>query len=50
MFGKEWNFRVTLRTTPGETVGVVGNCQELGNWNHENGILLTKSVVNSSDG
>ncbi|KZS21732.1 Glycerophosphocholine phosphodiesterase GPCPD1 [Daphnia magna] len=50
MFGREWNFRVTLRTTPGECVGVVGNCNQLGNWNHQNGILLSKSIVNSSDG
>ncbi|XP_046443708.1 glycerophosphocholine phosphodiesterase GPCPD1-like [Daphnia pulex] len=50
MFGREWNFRVTLRTTPGECVGVVGNCHQLGNWNHQNGILLTKSIINSSDG
>lgn len=50
MLGKEWNFRVALRTTPGEQVTVVGDCPQLGNWNHENGLLLTRSISEAVDG
>lgn len=50
MLGREWNFRVALRTTPGEHVGVVGDCEQLGKWDHENGIILTRCLIDAADG
>ena len=47
---REWTFRVTLKTLPaGEVVGVVGSIPELGSWNHQNGLLLSKSSEIASD-
>jgi len=48
MLEREWVFRVTLQTSSGESVGVVGSCPELGSWNHENGVLLTKCSSNAA--
>lgn len=46
---REWNFRVTLKSLPGEVVGVVGAIPELGSWNHQDGFLLTKSAEIAPD-
>jgi len=38
-------FRVELASQPGDRVLVVGNCNELGNWNPEHGLVLTTSPL-----
>jgi len=42
MDGHECNFRIMLNTELGESVGVVGNCPQLGDWHYQNGFMLTR--------
>ena len=37
-------FRVIATTTADELVFVCGDAKELGSWNHEDAILLTKDI------
>ncbi|XP_049962737.1 glycerophosphocholine phosphodiesterase GPCPD1-like [Schistocerca serialis cubense] len=46
---RQWNFRVKADTLPGESVCVVGNCEQLGNWKSSQAVQLTK-VLDSGDG
>jgi len=41
---REWEFKVQTTTAPGEVVGVVGSCPQLGNWNHQGSLILTKEA------
>lgn len=40
---REIIFRVSCLVTAGETVGVVGDCQELGDWKPEQALLLQRA-------
>uniref|UniRef100_T1J784 GP-PDE domain-containing protein n=1 Tax=Strigamia maritima TaxID=126957 RepID=T1J784_STRMM len=49
MESREFTFTVKLDTADGETVGVVGNCPELGNWYPKNALCL-KKISEGMDG
>ena len=40
----EYHFQITLNTSRGESVGVVGSCPQLGSWHFPNGVLLTRRI------
>ncbi|KAG8232830.1 hypothetical protein J437_LFUL013370, partial [Ladona fulva] len=49
MARRDWKFRVRCNTGPGETVCVVGNCEELGGWKSRNAVMLTKEISSGED-
>ncbi|XP_046404037.1 glycerophosphocholine phosphodiesterase GPCPD1-like isoform X1 [Ischnura elegans] len=49
MAKRDWKFRVKCNAGVGETVCVVGNCEELGSWKNRNAVILTKEICSGED-
>jgi hypothetical protein len=49
MAKRDWKFRVRCNAAVGETVCVVGNCEELGSWKNRNAVILTKEISSGED-